>query len=458
MTRKRARTVEECLDAAPASNLLAERSLLGAGLFDPSLWDELALVLEAEEFHGQANAALYRAAQRINGLGRSVDPTLLLAELDASPDDLAAFAVGDSDGSQEAAAYIATLVSEGPLVVNALAYAQVVQDRSTIRRLREVGASLLASSADPATDPSEALHQCEAEVFRLLGQRQRGEVRRIDQVLLEVYEAVASGGRSVGLDVGLADVQNLTGGLRPGELTILAARPSVGKSSMALGIAGHVARAGGRVYYVSLEMSRQELSMRLLSACSGVAGHRIRDGFTNPAERSRLVEAANRLSRDPLWLDDTPQRTMLEISAASRRLKRQGGLALVVVDYLQLVTPVEGDRREEQVAAVARRMKALARELSVPVLCCAQLNRQADTKGDDRPRLSHLRESGAIEQDADVVLLLYRAGLYAPTDAPDGVTEINVAKQRNGPVGTVKVLWRPATTEFVNLAPRPEEF
>jgi replicative DNA helicase len=268
-----------------------------------------------------------------------------------------------------------------------------------------------------------------------------------------------------GVDCGFARLDEQTGGLHPGELIILAARPSMGKTAFALNVAENVAvQQKAPVLFVSLEMSSLELADRLLCSMARVNGHRMRNGTLTPQDRDRLAEKSSALSQSPFFVDDSPSRTMTEIAAAARRIiRRHGNLGLIVIDYLQLIDPDNPrDPRQEQVARIARRLKGMARELKVPVMCLAQLNRQTEAGKDNIPRLSHLRESGAIEQDADVVMFVHREEYYQRGEAKDqyaGQAQIIVAKQRNGPVGDVDLEFHKDFTRFQDPTPeRLQEF
>ncbi|MEX2559449.1 MAG: DnaB-like helicase C-terminal domain-containing protein, partial [Pirellulales bacterium] len=260
------------------------------------------------------------------------------------------------------------------------------------------------------------------------------------------------------------DLDGLTGGFHDGELVILAARPSMGKTALATNIADHVAISGLRTtLFVSLEMSRLELAERMLCGHGRINGHKLRNGFISATDRKKLIESSVAMSKAPLFIDDTPSRTMTEIAATARRLRRREKLALVIIDYLQLIEPDNPkDPRQEQVAKIARRLKGLARELKLPVLCLAQLNRQAEVTKDNRPRLNHLRESGAIEQDADVVLFVHRDEYYQSNDDDRsrvaGQADLIIAKQRNGPTGDIKLAWLQDYTRFENLARQQYDF
>jgi replicative DNA helicase len=283
---------------------------------------------------------------------------------------------------------------------------------------------------------------------------------------MERIDARMKGTHSVGgVDTHFTDYDSMSGGLHNGELVILAARPSMGKTAFALNVAENVALLGhAPVLFVSLEMSGIELADRLLCSVARVNGHKLRNGSITQEDRKRLVEKAVEISGAPLYVDDSPSRTVSEIAAVARRIRqREKALGLIVVDYLQLIEPDNPkDPRQEQVAKIARRLKGLAREAGVPVLCLAQLNRQAEEGKDHRPRLSHLRESGAIEQDADVVMFVHREEYYHRGDEASqyaGQAEIIIAKQRNGPIGEVELTWEKEFTRFQDRAPeRHNEF
>ena len=267
------------------------------------------------------------------------------------------------------------------------------------------------------------------------------------------------------VETGLTDFDTMTGGLHNGELIILAARPSMGKTALAMNMAEHAAIEGqAPTLFVSLEMSAIELADRMLCSLARVNGHRLRNGTISSDDHTRLIEKANEISEAPLFVDDSPSRTVSEIAAAARRIsRRHGSLGLIVIDYLQLIEPDNPrDPRQEQVAKIARRLKGMARELEVPMLCLSQLNRQAEDGKDHRPKLSHLRESGAIEQDADVVMFVHREEYYHRGEDKAqyaGQAEIIIAKQRNGPVGDVQLTWEADYTRFSTRAPdRHSEF
>jgi replicative DNA helicase len=334
-------------------------------------------------------------------------------------------------------------------------YARIVADLAVKRRLIAAGLGIVQAGYDLGAEAGESLSAAEQAVFAIAEERGAGEVVAIADVLASAMADFSSdgGGKHFarGIETGLRDVTELLGGFRPQELYILAARPSQGKTSLALNFAEHIALADAQgVLFVSLEMSKLELAGRLLCSNGRVNSHRMRGGYLNALDRARLVEASNRLGMAKLWIDDTPQRSVSEIAAEARRLKRKHDLKLLVIDYLQLVRPDNPrDNRQEQVAMIARRLKCLARELSVPVLCLAQLNRQSEVSKDSEPQLHHLRESGAIEQDADVVMFIWRKDDRDSDGQGNGQPAVlKVAKSRNGPTGRVGLAWLPDFTRF----------
>ena len=311
-------------------------------------------------------------------------------------------------------AYLAEVMQSVATAAHAVYYAEIVRDKATLRSLIHSSTEILRESYDGSLEPREMLARAEQKIFAILDNRGAGDLEDIGSILQDALMRIDARMKNEhaigGIETGFTDLDVMTGGLHGSELVILAARPSMGKTALALNIAEFVSmKARQPTLFVSLEMSSVELADRMLCSIAEVNGQRLRNGTISNDDRRRLVEKAADLSQAPLFVDDTPSRTITEIAAASRRLKRKAGLSLVVIDYLQLIEPDNAkDPRQEQVAKIARRLKGLARELKVPVLCLAQLNRQAEATKDNRPRLSHLRESGAIEQDADVVMFIHR--------------------------------------------------
>jgi replicative DNA helicase len=451
------REASEILDRLPPHSLDAERGVLGSLLLDPEMCDEVALVLESHDYYVPAHQTLFGHVLAMHNDGMRVDVTLLVERLKKHGEF-------ESIGGLP---FLSEVLNSVPSAANALYYANIVRDKATLRSLIRASTDILRDAYDQSLDAREMLSKAEESVFRILEQKGIGELAVMQDVLHQALERIearlAKGGGLSGTTTGFADLDRMTGGLHGSELVIIAGRPSMGKTALAANIADHVA-IGQRLstLFVSLEMSRLELAERMLCSHGRIDGHKLRNGFISPMDRNKLVEASSNMHEAPLFIDDTPSRTMTEIAATARRLKRREQLAMVVIDYLQLIEPDNTkDPRQEQVARIARRLKGMARELNVPVVCLAQLNRQAEASRDNRPRLSHLRESGAIEQDADVVMFVHRDEYYCTTEEEKqrvaGQADIILAKQRNGPVGEVKVAWVQNYTRFENLA-RGEDF
>jgi replicative DNA helicase len=431
--------------------LEAERAVIGSLLLLPEACDEVALLVRAEDFYDDAHRAIFGHMLALHEDGRQIDPMLLSQRLkDAGQYEL----VGG-------AAYLLELSQEVATAAHAEYYARIVRDKAVLRSLIHASTDIIHEAYEPSTDARAMLSRAEERVFRILDTKGETQVRPVRDVLHDSLARIDARMQQQhafgGLETGFIDYDELTGGLHNSELVILAARPSMGKTALAVNMAEHVAIDGARkpVLVVSLEMSALELGDRLLCSRARVNSHKLRNGQLSAEDSRRLVQTAADISRAPLFIDDSPSRNMTEIAATARRLKRQEDLALVVVDYLQLIEPDNArDPRQEQVARISRRLKGLARELSIPVLCLAQLNRQVEATRDNRPQLSHLRESGAIEQDADVVMFVHREEFYRTTEEEreqvKGQADLLVRKQRNGPTGDVKLTWLHEFTRFEN--------
>jgi len=450
------RATAELFDRLPPQNLDAEKGVLGSLILVQDFCDEVALCLRECDFYLPHHQVLYRHLLAMHNEGLRIDPTLLHERL-KQHDDVEA--VGGL-------VYLAEVADSVPTAANAEFYAKIVREKATLRTLIHTSTEILRDAYDPTIDSRDMLNRAEEKLLYLLEEGGAGELAPLQDVLAEALSRIDArlekGGGVGGMPTGFTDLDSLTGGLHEGELVIIAGRPSMGKTALATNIADHVAIVGGRTtLFVSLEMSRLELAERLLCGHGRINGHRLRNGLISPTDRSKLIPTSNTMSTAPLFIDDSPSRTLTEIAATGRRLKKKHELGLLIIDYLQLIEPDNPrDPRQEQVAKIARRLKSLARELKVPVVCLAQLNRQAEVSKDNRPRLNHLRESGAIEQDADVVLFVHRDEYYQTNDEDrervKGQAEIIIAKQRNGPTGDVKVAWLADYTRFENLARESE--
>ena len=441
------------------ANVDAERAVLGSILLKPDVCDDIALVVRAEDFSDESHQLLYRHLLDLHDSGKRIDATIVVERLKTQ---------GDFERIGGAAA-LADVVQAVPHAAHATHYAAIVRDKALLRSMIDAGTDILRDAYDASDEPRQLLARAEEKIFSILERRSSAEAKPIQSVLEEVMvrmDARMKHEHTIGgVETGFTDLDQLCGGLHNSELVILAARPSMGKTALAMNIAEHAAiNLKQPVLFVSIEMAALELADRLLCSAAQVNGHRLRNGTISQEDRRRLVQKSSEIGAAPLFIDDTPSRTLTEIAAVARRLKRKQGLSMIVIDYLQLIEPDNPrDPRQEQVARIARRLKGMSRELDIPVLCLAQLNRQAEVSRDNRPRLNHLRESGAIEQDADVVMFVHREEYYQTNDEDRervrGQAEIIIAKQRNGPIGDVKLLWQHDFARFVNLEHRPyDEF
>ncbi len=453
------RPAAEYFDRQPPLDLQAEIGVLGSIVLLPDVLDDVVLIVRPDDFYDDAHRKLFAHMVTLHEANKKIDPTLLIDRLKTAGEYEA---IGGS-------AYLSKIINAVPNAAHATYYAEIVRQKSTFRSLILASTEILRDAYDEAADAPQLLSQAEQKIFSILDDRGTNNVQPLKEVVMQAMDRLdarmAGTHATGGCDYGFRELDGKTGGLHDGELVILAARPSMGKTAYAMNVAEHVAREQNTsVLFVSLEMSSLELADRLLCSVARVNGHRLRNGTVSQEDRLKLVDTASVLAKIPFFVDDSPSRTVTEIAAAARRIKRRlGGLGLIVVDYLQLIEPDNPkDPRQEQVAKIARRLKGLAREMKVPVMCLAQLNRQTEMGKENIPRLSHLRESGAIEQDADVVLFVHREEYYHRGEDQKqfaGQAQLIIAKQRNGPVGEVEMEWLRDFTRFQDRVPeRLKEF
>lgn len=424
-------------------------------LLGPDCCDDVVLRLRAEDLFDTANQTLYREMVAMIQEGRALDVTLLVARLRRCG---AYETVGGS-------AYLYQISQAVPNAAHAIYYADVVANHARMRALIQAGTEITRDGFDGLLDAEQATSQAEQRIFALRDHQIASEPVHVKEILYRCLDELdrRQRGEQVGrvLETGFDRLDaTLAGGLRAGQLAIMAGRPSMGKTACATDIARHAASDGHLVLFISLEMSSQELGDRILIAHSGVDGHRVRSGTLSQQDKLRMVESAGQLASWDLHLEDNAGLQVHQISSVARRLARRQKkpLGLLVVDYLQLIEENRGgrDSREQEVSRNSRALKRLSKELDCPVLCVAQLNRKADDVGNHRPKLSHLRESGAIEQDADVVMFVHREEYYLHGEEArekEGQAEIIVAKNRNGPQADVEVRWDKRSMRFQDLAP-----
>ncbi|MFO0966725.1 MAG: replicative DNA helicase [Gemmataceae bacterium] len=436
-------------DRVPPHNLDAEKSVLGSMLRDNRVISDLVQFLKAEDFYVFAHQKIYEAVTHLNiHAGVPVDPVTLANNVKEQG------LLEDIGGP----GYIVELWDAAPSSANAEYYGKIVRQKAILRSLIYACNDLLHDAYDQAMPAQELLDQAERRILEIAELGITGDTQTLQEAIMEAYARLESrkekGHQEVsGIATGYVDLDSLTAGLQDSELIILAARPSVGKTSFALNVLRHIIVEEQKpVLFVSLEQARVEIAERLLCCQARVDSHKLRKGTLSSEDVEKLVEAGGILQRAKLFIDDTPGQSMLRIAANARRLKVRHDIKMVCIDYLQLIDPDDRrDSRQEQVAAISRRLKFLARELNVPVMALAQVNRGSEERQDHRPRLSDLRESGAIEQDADTVMILHRPDYHEPGQH-EGVVEVIVAKQRNGPTGDVNLMFVKQYMRFENFA------
>ena len=432
----------------PPQDLDAERGVLGSILLFNDVIDDVVDVITASHFYLDAHQLIFKAIWQLHENGiRGIDAVTVSNEL-------------EKKGHLEAVGgdhYLIKVLESVPHAAHAKYYAGIVRDKYIQRSLIYTCTEILRDAYEDAKETEDLLRQAEHGIFQILEQQENTDRIELREILLTTFdrinERLGKEGEISGLPTGFADLDAKTNGLHATELVILAARPSMGKTAFVINIAEAVARLTQKgVLMFSLEQSKLELAERLLCIHGRLDGHRLRKGDIDDNERERLHEAAAALSELPIFIDDAPGRTMAQIGAIARRLKRRDNLGLVIIDYLQLIEPEDKKSpREQQIAQIARRLKFLAKEMEVPVIALSQLNRGVELRDDKRPRLADLRESGAIEQDADMVMFLHRPDAYDPEDQP-GLAEIVIAKHRSGPTGIVNLTWQRESMRFVDFS------
>ena len=430
-------------------NLEAERSVLGAILINNDAFNVAAELIDGSDFFRDAHRRVFNTMVNLNERGLAIDLITLKDELGR----------GGSLEDVGGPAYIAALADGVPRSTNVEHYAQIVKEKATLRNLIHSASKILSTAYRAEENAETLLDQAEQEIFAIAEDKvHTGFVPLADLVqgsFSTIEKLQEHKGLVTGVPTGFVDIDNLTSGLQPSDLVIVAARPSMGKTSLVLNIAQHVGTKTNRtVGFFSLEMAKEQLFMRMLTTEAEVDAHRFRGGFLSERDYGQLSAALGRLAEAKVFIDDTAALGVLEMRAKSRRLKAEHGLDLIVVDYIQLmVGRGRFENRTQELAAISRSLKGLAKELNVPVIALSQLSRAPETRADRRPQLSDLRESGALEQDADVVMFIFREEQYEATPENENLAEIILGKQRNGPTGTVKLAFLKQYTRFANLSP-----
>ncbi len=438
----------------PPHSLEAEQSVLGALLIDTTSWDQVADIIATEDFYRPDHRLIFEALAELVQSGRPGDVVTVAEQLERR-------ARLEQAGGL---AYLGTLARDTPTAANVRAYAQIVRERALMRRLIETGRSIAASVfADEGLTARELVDRAEARVFEIAeqGARAGSGAVRVSALLPPLIDKIddwhTHPDKLRGLATGFADFDRLTGGLRGGDLVIIAGRPSMGKTTLAVNMAEYAAvspDSKASVAIFSMEMPSEQLVTRMLSSIGHVPLNSIRTGRVSDDDWVRITAATHQLSEARIFIDESAGLTPTELRARARRLKREHGLDLIVVDYLQLMqVPGTKENRATEIAEISRGLKALAKELNVPVLALSQLNRSVEQRTEKKPVMSDLRESGALEQDADMILLIYRDEVYDKNTTKKGMAEIDLAKHRNGETGTFVLTFQGQYTRFVNYAP-----
>ncbi len=432
------------------NNLEAERSILGAILLDDKAVLTVFEILKPEDFYLDSHRRVFEKMQLLTNGSRPIDLITLKDELQRA----------NELESVGGAAYLASLTDGLPRAMNVEFYAQIIKEKSTLRRLIQISNETMARSYQDEEPAEEILQHVEKTIFEISNQQFRSGFSSITPVVSEVFKQIEELSNKktpvTGLETGFVDLDRMTAGMHPADLIIVAARPGLGKTSLCLNIAEHVAiRKHKSVAIFSLEMSKESLVKRLLCSEARIDAHRVNTGYLNKDDWHRLSRASGDLSDTKIFIDDTANVKVPELRSKSRRLSMEHGLDLIIVDYLQLMSgsTQRYENRTQEIAQISRGLKGVAKELGVPVIAVSQLSRAVESRTGEhrRPQLSDLRESGSIEQDADLVLFIFREEMLNPTEENNGMAELIIGKQRNGPIGTIQLAFSKQFTKFDNL-------
>jgi replicative DNA helicase len=443
---------ETLLEKVPPQNTEAEMAVLGAMLLEEEAIAKSVEILKADSFYRDAHRYIFNAITNSYEKGEAVDIVTISEKL-------------RGEGNLEKAgggAYISSLLNVVPTASNVEHYASIVREKALVRKLIATATNIVSKGYENSKDVDGLLDKAEQMIFDIADKKIGESFYSMKQIIRDSFEAIEAlykvGSPVTGLPTGLVDFDVRTAGLQPSDLIIIAGRPSSGKTALALTIASHLGiEMKIPVAIFSLEMSKEQLVRRFLCAEARVDAHKLRTGYLKDSDWPRLTIAAGRLSEAHIFIDDSASLTPLELRAKARRLKSREKIGLIIVDYLQLMhTHGRVESRQQEISQISRLLKALARELGLPVIALSQLSRAVESRTDHRPQLSDLRESGAIEQDGDVIAFIYREELYTPTPENEGIAELIIGKQRNGPVGALRLAFLKEFTRFENFSPRVE--
>ncbi len=438
-------------DRLPPHSTEAEMCLLASMMLDKEVVGEVVQIVTGEAFYQADHQIIFDVITGLYEQNRPVDAVILREEL------------GKRQVLEEVGgtAYLAQILSSVPSAAHGAHYASIVREKSLLRQLISASNEILRDAYAPHEQAENVLDRAEKRIFEIAEKKVSGQVTAMEDVLHEVFEMIENRGQR-GIETGFFELDDMMNGLQNGEMVIVAARPSMGKTAFAMNIMEHIS-ADNRLpcAVFSLEMSKQQLAQRMLCSRGQIDAHKLRKGLLQSHEYAHLANVVGELAKAPMWVDDSAGLTVMELRAKARRLKLQHGIKCIMIDYMQLMDNPGVESRQQQISEISRGIKAVARELNVPVICLSQLNRASEGRDGHRPRMSDLRESGSIEQDADVIALLHREDYYRmsePDFVPDNVAEVIIAKQRNGPTGTVKLTFMNKTTRFENYSGQADPF
>ena len=439
------------LEKTPPQDIEAERAVLGALLLSKDALERAAERLHPEDFYKLGHQVIYQAMQDLFRAHEPVDLVTVSSKIRM---------MGKLDEPEVGGlTYLTQLANVVPTAANAAHYVHMVEEKAHLRKLINAATEVAQMGYEQKEDLDHILDRAQQKMMDVASDRTSGEFSEMKEILGETFENITklaeAGGAVTGLPSGFRDLDRMTAGLHKSDLILIAARPSMGKTAFVLNIAQQVAtNAKGKVAVFSLEMSKQQLVQRILCAESWVDAQRLRTGQLQSQDWDRLMKGISRLERAAIYIDDTPGMTVGELRSKTRRLKMEKGLDLVIIDYLQLMSGSSskgGDNRQQEISEISRSLKILARDLQVPIIALSQLSRSVESRQSKRPMLSDLRESGSLEQDADIVAFLYRDDYYEPDSEEKGVAELILAKHRNGPVGSIKLFFKKEYTRFTDL-------
>lgn len=434
------------MDRLPPHNLDAEQSVLGALLIDRDAIIRIASYVKAADFYRAAHTYIYEGIVSLYNRREPTDIVTLVDELRRTG------RLDDAGGET----YLVELIQAVPTSVHIEYYARIVERTATLRRLITAGTSIVDIGFDDSEDVETAIDRAERAIFEVAQGRTSRDFQSISEVIEAYFDRLDTlqqqSGTVVGVPTGFADLDKLTGGLQKSDLIIIAARPAVGKSALGLGIAYNAAvRHQRTVALFVLEMSAEQIVQRILAMETGIDSHRLRMGHIDDGEWTSVTRAFGRLSEAQIFIDDSASVSIMDVRSKSRRLHAERGIDLIIIDYLQLMTSGKSENRVQEISQISRSLKGLARELNVPVIALAQLSRAVESRQSHVPMLSDLRESGSIEQDADIVGFIYREDVYDPDTERKGIADLIIAKHRNGPIGTVHLRFFDRTARFADL-------